>query len=414
MNRLTYFLCVSLSLTSIAFFSIGFAEFTLFHGLFVIYAAYLVLTAALNNKVSLKIPSTLIALGIYITMSNLVFAESFKVTSLIYSIVIIIELIVLAKISRGLEMDDIRKIAKGVIFLFFISIAIESLFILVHIKPPGILADLFPIYDYAGQIRPMGLSNEPSYAAITLVFALFVLMRCDQFTFNVKEAYWYLLAVLAIFLSGSTYGYALSALLLAYFVIVGRITGVVLRFLVRNPPVAFLVLAALAAVIVMVALNLDNKSFQRLVSIYDIFNQTGFNISALLDIAYVDSSAGMRIVPSLQLIEYFSNTDTSVIFFGKGAGQATLFYSELWGQLTQVGFIPAFIYNYGLIGFFVCLFCLRPLFPTKGWLLVTIYFLFLFNADFNTQLFVYVLFTVMLCAQIEKLEWRAVETQVTA
>jgi len=385
---------------------VGFAEFTLFHALLGIFFGYLIIRSFQGKTMDTKLPATLVVLVLYISVSNLLISETFKVTSYIYSLIIIIELIILAKISRKLELEDVRKIVKAIILLFFISIAVESLLILLHITPVGVWSEIFPIYDFADQIRPMGLSNEPSYAALTLVFALYVLTSCDNFKFNVNEGLWYLLAVIAIFLSRSTYGYALMSLLLVFLAIKGRILSIVLKFLLRNPAAGILFSIIILSISLLILLNLDNKPFQRLVKIYETLSEVGLNMSGLLEIAYVDSSAGMRIVPTLQLIEYFSSADLKFILFGNGAGQSTAFYTSLWGQLTQVGFVPAFIYNYGIIGTLVCFFCLKFFFPRKGLLLNILVLLFLFNADLNTQMFVYVLFTVMMANQLEKLNLR--------
>ncbi|MEQ1500529.1 MAG: hypothetical protein ABL917_04140 [Parcubacteria group bacterium] len=250
----------------------------------------------------------------------------------------------------------------------------------------------------------MGLSNEPSYAAIILVFSLYLLFRCDNFLFVRREVFWYSLTVIAVFLSGSSYGYALLTLLLSFFVVKNHFVSFTLKFLLKNRGLGLILLMVLAFTLILFISNLESKSFQRLVNIVSILAETGADITnGLFHIANTDSSAGMRIVPTLQLIDYFTTTDFVYVLFGKGAGQSTYFYSALWGQLTLVGFIPAFIYNYGIIGTLVSFFCLKSLFPQKSSLLSIMFFLFLFNADFNTQIFVYIMFISMMARQIEKL-----------
>jgi hypothetical protein len=403
MNRLTYFLCVSLPLTSIAFFSIGFAEFTLFNALLTLFLIYLLARSLQGKSVNLKVPFSLILLSLFLILSNLLNSPGFKVTSLIYSIVIIGELILMSKISQALTVQDTRKISRAVIALFFISIAIESIFIFLNIVPSGIWADVFPIYYYFDQTRPMGLSSEPSYAALSIVFALYVLIRSDNFQFNSKESLWYLFAMAGVILSGSSFGYALLGLLLGYCAIKGNFFSVALKFLVRNPLLGIFVACITMSAVIFFALNVaETKPFQRLLDIYKVLKESGVTLSGLANIATKDGSAAMRIVPSIKLLEYFSDTDLRFVLFGKGAGQATVFYSAIYGQLTLLGFIPSFIFNYGVVGFVVCLICLNPFFPKKGLLLTVLFFFFLLNADFNTQIFVYVMFTVMLSRQIEK------------
>lgn len=403
MNRLTYYLCVSLPLTSIAFFSIGFAQFTLFNGLFLILILYVSANAAHRKVTGYSLPISLIILALYLLISNLFISRDFKFTSLIYSIVIIIELMFMSNIARKLETDDMKRISKTIISLFFISITIESLFIFLNIVPRGILADVFPIYYYYDQTRPMGLSSEPSYAAMTLVFTFYILLRSDNFAFNGKEARWYFFTIIAVVLTGSSFGYALLSLLVAYWAIKGRILFLTFRYLLLNPILGFLVVAAIISSVVFLVFNLENnRAFDRLADIYRILSETGLTLSGLIRVSTNDGSAGIRILPTIELIKYFSYADLQFILFGKGAGQATLFYSAMYGQLTLLGLIPTFIFNYGIVGFVLCLACLMVFFPKKGKMLTPIFFLCLLNADFNTQIFVYMMFAAMLSKQMEK------------
>ncbi len=403
MNKLTYFLCVSLALTNISFFSIGLAEFTLFHGILLIFIMYSLVQVLRGVPLNTKIPVVLFALLFYISIFNLLFLNGIKVTSFVYSVIIVFELILLDRVSKKLELDDIRKIIKAIIFLYFVATSIEFLLIKFNSTPSGVWSIIFPTYDDGRQIRPMGLSSEPSYAAIILVFSLYLLFKCDNFLYNSNERFWYVLSVFTIIILGSSYGYMLLAVLFFYFIIKSNLHIVVLSTLVKRKQ-GIVVFFLLALVLILLLFNLESRSFQRLVTIYSILTTSGFDfVKATFNIANIDSSAGMRIVPTLQLINYFSDVNILYVLFGRGAGQATFFYSDLYGQLTLIGFIPAYIYNYGIIGSGFTLFLLLSLFPKKRLLLSILFFLFLFNADFNTQIFVYILFVAMLANKVEKL-----------
>src|SRR5690606_15399782 len=69
-----------------------------------------------------------------------------------------------------------------------------------------------------------------------------------------------------------------------------------------------------------------------------------------------------------------------------------------------LGFIPSFVYNYGLIGalLFLCFFFY--MFPKRKLMLVILFLLMLPNADFNTQLFLFILFSVMTAKHIEEIQ----------
>ncbi|MEQ1586313.1 MAG: hypothetical protein ABL895_10565, partial [Cyclobacteriaceae bacterium] len=84
MNKLTYFLCVSLALTNITFFSIGFAQFTLFNAVILLYLAYQIARGFQEGVASIKLSVSLLILAFYISASNLLISSSFKVTSYIY------------------------------------------------------------------------------------------------------------------------------------------------------------------------------------------------------------------------------------------------------------------------------------------------------------------------------------------
>jgi len=412
-NRFILFLAVSLSLTNISFFSIGLAEFTIYYALLVLLLGYHLIVEPKSKRIT--VPKSLLILFLYIFFVNLVIAEEYKLSSFVYSIFILCNIAIVYAISNRLELSQIVRIAKWVILLFAISISIGYLLIRFNLSPDGLGLFLFQSYNDGRQIRPMGLSSEPSYSAIILVFTLYLLFKASGFSFKQKDLIWYGASITSVFLTGSSYGYLLLAVLITFVAFKDRWIPKGITCSISNPAIGIALILVIILLLSFFITSWNERSLQRLVSIYVVLNEFGVNFwGAFLKIAYIDSSAGMRIVPSLQLIDYYIHASYIPILFGHGAGQATVFYSSLWGQLTLVGFIPSFLYNYGLLGALLAYFCLIPFFPRRRLLLGFMFTLFLFNADLNTQIFVYILFIAMLCKRIDNLNERIPEAQPIA
>lgn len=411
-KAIIFWLCVSLSMTSIAFFKIGLAEFTLFHALVIFTTFCLGVLAVKNRDMVVKYPVGFFAVFAYICIVNLCYLDTIKLTSFVYTVVILLELLLLYNVVKRLSVEDIRKICKVIILLYTVNIAVATLMIATKQYPSGIWADIFQIYNFDGRIRPYGFSDEPSYAAITLVFTLFILFKCEGFRYRKDDFVWYACAVISIVLSRSSYGYMLLAMLLLYFLITSRMLQMQLESIIFNKVLnarqlgLTLVLMVMAAVLVIGSLDFrESKSVNRLVTLVSSFTEPsegGFG-DRVTNTKYVDGSASMRLVPSVHLAENFKESEWKYVLFGRGAGQATPFFSRIYeGNTTLLGFIPVFIYNYGLIGTVLCFLLFLGMFPRHRLLLFILFFLFLFNADFNTQIFLFILFSVMACKHIEK------------
>lgn len=413
MNRRITFLCIALALTQISFFEIGLASFTLFHFL-AIWTLFVSSVDAFTNKnFSIKVPKYFCTLLFFVLFVNFFYIHAIKFTSFVYTLIILLELIILFNIVPRLNLSDIKRIIKIILLLYFINIFITSLLILFKIFPTGILAKVFQIYIFGGQIRPFGFSSEPSYAALIVVFSLYILFKAYSFSYKKEEIAWYVLAIVSVILTQSSYGYIFLAIVLMYF---GIKSNLLLRgisyvrkngiFRRKDVQIVFTLLIGAMFYIVYYFDFEGNKSIQRLVNILSSVATSDNDVfSTIFNIAKVDSSAGMRLVPLLHLINYFKGADIMHILIGHGAGQATLFYSKLYEQTTLLGFIPSFIYNYGIIGGLIAMFCFIYLFPKQKAILFFLFFLFLFNADFNTQIFLYILFTVMLAKQVENIQF---------
>ena len=116
----------------------------------------------------------------------------------------------------------------------------------------------------------------------------------------------------------------------------------------------------------------------------------------------VDSSTYMRVAPFFEYIEKINLFDIHT-YIGHGAGTSALYFGYLFDEHIDIsikgnlystlnlGFIPSFLYDYGLIGaIFILLLVVRKA-CHKFISVESIIFLFLLiNANLNTQLFWYV------------------------
>lgn len=414
MRILIYLLFVALPLTKLSFFKMGMAEFTVFHLLALVILFFKFFIALKHKTLIWKQPINFtFALG-YLICVNLLYIRSVKMTSFIYSVLILTELILLYNLLRRLTIEDISKIIKAIILLYFINIAVSSMFILAHISPGKILGRIFQIYDFDNRLRPYGFSDEPSYAALILVFSFFVLLTINDFKYKKSELIWYVFAIAAITLTGSTYGYLVLTILIVYFIYRNRLVFKFLNAIEVEKmnskwrlKVSMITLLIILFGATFVFVN-NSRSLNRLatilISVVSADSEGEGSEDAISKISKVDGSASMRFVPTLLLIDSYKHDKWRYILLGRGAGQSVPFFTKIFSTTTVLGFIPSFIYNYGIIGFIIFIILFLSLFPKKRFILLILFILFLFNADFNTQIFSYVLFTIMLSRHIENIK----------
>jgi len=399
MKKVNFILAVTLSLTNLSLFTIGFAEFTIFHAVIVLFTLTVFLVFISKNILRLKAPKYLILLTAYITLINILNLNNFKFTSFVYTFVILIELLLLYSLIPKFNIKLIKKALRAIIFLYFINILITA--ILIHFKslPTGFVEKIFGYYNFAGKIRPQGFSSEPSYAALIIAFTLLALLKCTNFIYDRRETIWYILAILSIILTNSSYGYLFLIIIIIYFLLKSKLISSAGLILVAG------VVTLLFIAIVFFDDLTKNYAFARLSNISNLIVASDYNISKIVkNLSLVDGSASYRVLPTMGLIEQYSSMPLSNLLLGYGAGSSTIFFTSFYnGNLTLLGFIPAFVYNYGIIGTVIAFLCFLSLFPKEKALLLILFILFLFNADFNTQIFLFVLFIIMICNQIEKL-----------
>ncbi|MBX3165005.1 MAG: hypothetical protein KF900_11040 [Bacteroidetes bacterium] len=423
MKKLICLFLVVLSFTNLGFFKIGSAVFTLFHALFPIVLFFLLFIGVAKKRLVIKKPPLYFMSAVYICVINLMYYDSIKHSSFVFSLIILSELLLIYNCVKKLDITDIKWIVKAIILIYFINISITSVLIWTQHYPQGFLSKIFAIYFFDGRIRPFGFSSEPSYAAITIVFSLYLLLKSDNFTYQKSEMKWYVMAMITVLLTGSAYGYLFLALVLIYFLITSGVFIQKLSLIIKSNVLSkreLILVPIIALILIIAALNRadfsKNKSIKRLTTLYTALTTSDEGLSETLKhTAYVDGSASMRITPTLHLIDDFKQSDLKYVLFGRGAGQSVPFFSSKYNVnagdslVIVLGFIPSFVYNYGLIGalLFLCFFFY--MFPKRKLMLVILFLLMLPNADFNTQLFLFILFSVMAAKHIEEIQQQQVK-----
>ncbi|GAA4941866.1 hypothetical protein GCM10023314_13610 [Algibacter agarivorans] len=244
-----------------------------------------------------------------------------------------------------------------------------------YFQSSGQLGILFDIRTHI--FRYHSLSSEPSYAAI-IVFVCFAVLN-DLVKIK-KSLIWYGIIVLYMLLSfKSSMGFLILGVWFIsqitfskkYFIILGVIifTGILLFFFT----------------------SIGGKSIDRLREI--VFLLFSFKGSFMENLNLIDSSAHARIGP---MIYYLQNMDFLYYktYFGYGAGMSTPYFStyiypEAWNtdMIINTGFIPAFLYDFGIIGVSLVFRFIWLLVKFRNAFFKIIFIIILLNSNFNTQLF---------------------------
>ena len=153
----------------------------------------------------------------------------------------------------------------------------------------------------------------------------------------------------------------------------------------------------------MATLVLDEKSSRTLRAIN--FLQHGSHVEKLL---YVDGSIFVRLGSLIDYLTDLENDDFGS-WFGYGGGVSTGYFGSIWSPIVgnegargefkalELGFLPAFLYGYGLIGLVIVIVLITKLVVSSRFLLTdcAILVLMMLNANLNTSLFWYVILCQM-------------------
>ena len=381
-------LLLLMTFTGVSVGQLGKALVTPFHLVMGIFMGLIILFI---RKGHFNIQTSLLLLIGYIVLANTVIHPGSRITSVIYSVVLSFEYVIMYQLLVRVKKEIVLKSFVIIMFAYLGNIFLGFVISSAHLNIGQGIINVF--YSIDGSARPMGFSSEPSYAAfiLTVTFLAFNHLRghkVDKIMWQMLTAY-----VLSTLLMKSAYGFIFVAVnMLDWFLFYFKRMSFNLRIVFLLATVIFLFVTPF------VLQNSEDESIVRLQNVSSIMNDTSLEPKKkLAKLQEEDGSAYARIGPTWLLIEAGDEIEVDWIL-GAGAGEAGLFFKKFMAgvlvdgdevEKLDMGLIPAFVFDYGFVGtgllilFFIS--CAYNL-PTPYWICL---FLILPNCNINTQLFWY-------------------------
>lgn len=378
-----FILLLALAFTNVYAFEIMGLQFSFY---IVFGALFVVLISIIKLKTPPFYKNIAFFIFIYIITSSLINYTSFKITSIIYSFLFVVYYIYISYyFKENLNLEKYLKALKIVLWSFFIILIcaqISVFFDLQQIEKTGAyfqgVGELGVEYNFrTNTYRYFSLSSEPSYAAIIVLISFALLIKHIT---NKRELYLYTTIVLYMILSfKSSIGFLGLFFLFFSFIKISK------KYF---PIIIFVILIIL---ILFFFTEIGGKGVNRIRNIVFLFFTEFNNFFEALNIK--DSSAYARIGP---FAEYIKDTDflgyKFYIGHGSNASEAyfsKIVYPEVWNKdmVFRPPFIPGFLYDYGIFGVLLVGLFFWRLVRNKSFFYKAMILLVIFNSNFNTQLF---------------------------
>lgn len=386
-EKLTIGAIICLSFTGISVGKIGKALLTPYHlmmgvliGIGLFYA----------HKINREIVVSLLILLLYMLGVNVYNIHTVKLTSVLYSIIFCIEMMILYNFMKSTNTPILKRAFELVIILYFINVMIGFFLSLVGFHVPAIEQVIRIYHMQSGETRPMGWSTEPSYAAFIMTMAYLAFNHLNGHQLNTNVAKLSFAYILASVLMKTAFGILYIGVCMFDWA---------LHLYPKFAKSVRLMYPFLGIIIIFGGSYLlttsDAEALKRLNIVSEIlFNPLDDNQKKMTKLQEKDASAFGRIGPTFLLIAERENLKFNV-YTGAGAGAAGVFLLEMLSGILiddgdaeslDVGIIPAFVIDYGFIGFillWIFLFFVMYNLPLPFWLCII---LIMFNANINTQL----------------------------
>lgn len=388
-NEIPPLVVISLALTNLSVAQIGDFRLMVFWPILLV-----ALGTCAKFKDGAQVPSTAIlfllavALMLFSTLVNL---PGLKTTSLALTLGWTVYWYFLVTLGRQRLAHDMDQTLSRVAKIYFLSLLLSALMVMLGWQESPLPNFLGWIYDQnQGQVRYYGPTSEPSYAALILGITGLGILRwrhVHRLPARCRRSDLVFMGILiSLLFLRSIYGYVVALVLLSAFA--AQTT--------RRSGAGVLLTLALVPFLPFFAELLPQDSRFRM-----IFTQ----LSHLSFVGFreVDSSAYMRFGPSIEMLSRVSLGQPE-FWIGHGAGSAQLFFGNIYRDLVahdlstmDFGFFPSFLFDYGALA---CLVILLYLFTISQGAFSTqarfIIFIALFNCNFNTALFWYLITVVIL------------------
>ncbi len=374
-QRLALLLFVSLSLSGAIVLRVGSVAVTVFLIAFAIATPALVL--AWKGRVQWSEAPLLVAVILFGAAYN---SGSTSWVSVVYSMIFVATFVVLTTARSLIPRQLFASALKVIIVAYFVNVVVAQL--LVASGAPDDFLAIFSrwndvVRDDLG-IRYYGFSSEPSYAAFIVLTAFVALLDLRTSLAERDVPVYGALVAYQVIAFNSIFGYVLGL------AVVGAMAY---RVMSRTRFVALVVIALSSAALIDYQ---GQGRFGRLLSA--VFTEDIDNES----LGTIDTSLFMRVAPIIEYVDSFELSDPH-FYFGHGPGSHEAEYTNVFWEwldddvVFQPSYLPAFAYDFGLAGALVVLMVIGRVMSDRRLSLATLFLaLLLFNANFNTQLFWFV------------------------
>ncbi|MFK8004895.1 MAG: hypothetical protein AB8H03_00930 [Saprospiraceae bacterium] len=386
-EKLTIAAIICLSFTGISVGKIGKALLTPYHLMMGILIGIGLFYA---HKINREIVVSLLILLLYMLGVNTYNIQTIKLTSVLYTLIFCLEMMILYNFMKAGDIPLLKRAFELVIILYFINVMIGFMLSLVGLHIPAV-EEIIRIYHMqSGETRPMGWSTEPSYAAFVMAMAYLAYNHLNEHQLNKNVAKLTFAYILASVLMKTAFGILYIGVCMLDWAI--HLYPKFTRSIRLMYPFFAIIIISGGSYLLS---NSDAEALKRIDTVSAIlFDPFDDNQKKMAKLQEKDASAFGRIGPTFMLIAEGENLKFNV-YTGAGAGAAGIFLLEMLSgvliddgdaESLDVGIIPAFVIDYGFIGFillWIFLFFVMYNLPLSFWLCIL---LIMFNANINTQL----------------------------
>jgi hypothetical protein len=358
--------------------------------------AFVLITLEAFKKKRIPVNTVFLVFVISLVVDTVINLENIKIGTFLYSISLAGMFLFTEQRIKKCETELILKTYSYILFSFFLLIVLGLLLYFVL----GVADFSLTGVDMSRSIpRCFGPSTEPSYAALTLSITMMVLFSSSTYSYLFIR-FSLLIYFLCIILIGSGFGFISSVLVLGYFFLKSNVKILAVEKILLG--------VCILGIFPFLSFEIERLK-PLLVVIIDLF-QHGSLWLAFDAIKNTDASAWFRFGPLVEFIRDINTLDVENIIFGHGAGNSTHYFGAKYeahlnpdwfdsnGLPTMdLPFLPAFIYDYGVLPSLICLsFINSRIRKLKGSLIFWCLTLFiLFNSNFNTNIFWFLMYSLL-------------------
>ena len=322
-------------------------------------------------------------------------------TSLLYSGFFVITFILYTPfVQQYFGSAQFRKLLKVVFYLYFAVLLVAQVDVYLNLFSPvsGIIGfmrgSLGTILEKDG-LRYFSLSSEPSYAAFIVIVIYYLYLKLSptrSFLLQGENLLLFLMLLYMVYMFKSAYGIVLIGLL-------------VIDQVGFSTTLLWMALVLVAVLTVILLYDYDIRALNRVMAVVE-----KIELNNLHSLFSIDFTAYYRVAPVLHYIEMADWTDLHFLL-GHGAGTSRFFVvPEIYGGYTGGeflgGFMPGFFYDYGVIGGVMVVFFVFRQVPSFFSFPTAVLGLMLLNANFNTQLFWFLIFCFSMYQNISSRTYR--------